>query len=841
LRSSTRIFFFLAIATYFTRWPAVFLSAGKLGLLQWGSHHTVRSAGGSRAQASRLYYGQRGAFPMKRLKFPAGMMLCLLATTSGLRAAPPTLTNLTPRGAERGKTMEIVVSGTNLTPQTRLLVPFKATQAVVPDAKPNPAQVRFQLTVDASVPFGIYPVRVATDEGVSALQFFSVEAFPNVNEVKGNNTFEKAQKVPFPAVINGQCAGGEVGFFRFPARKDQQVVIETLSARLGSGVLPHLRVTDARQRFIAADDSQALQGDARVVFKAPEEGEYVVEMSDSRYRAAPPPHYRLAIGEYDVIEEVFPLGGRRGETVTFRLRGGTLGQEQRVQRLVDDAATPGSMLLTLEGIGRPGMLPPRIAVGELPEKVWFKPEGKDPKAFDLLSPVTINGRLERKGDSDRFQFPVEPGQRYRIAVQAESLGSYLDGVLRISDQTGKQLALVDDVDVPPTAPGQPPTKAADPSLDFTVPAGTSLLVLELWDQRKRGGTNFGYRLAVEPAVADYEIRQPVSEINVPRGGAALLAVPIVRRGYVGPLELTIPNLPPFLAVQGGHVPANAPQGLLTLTAAADAPPLTEPLALRIEGKGSDGGKELRRRAVQHLVVSREANPATCTMMLSSFAVGLGAREPFALQGPVTLEAVKGYPTMVPVMIQRSDPKLPTIEVTADLSTAGPQGQPAANPLGVKPVGAGAEAANVNLTLTPTLNAPEGTLDFVIQGKTKVNNADRIVASAAVALTLRGPFAVEAPPGPLLLTTGQPATLTVRLNRQAVFKEAVTWKLEGLPAGVTLAMPPRAVPADAREFQIELKVAPKVAAAMANLTLTCSTTIGGMAYNHPAVTIASQLK
>jgi hypothetical protein len=768
-------------------------------------------------------------------------LLCFVIAASDIRAAPPTLTNLTPRGAERGKTVEIVVSGTNLTPQTRLLLPFKATQAILPDAKPNPAQVRVQLTVDASVPLGIYPVRVLTEEGVSSLQFFSIDAFPNINEVKGNSSFDKAQKVPFPVVVNGQCLGGEVGFFRFPARKDQQVVIETLSARLSSGVLPHIRVTDARQRFIAADDSQALQGDARVIFKAPEEGEYVVEMSDSRYRGAPPPHYRLVIGEYDAIEEIFPLGGRRGQPVTFHLRGGTLGQEQRVQRLVEDAATPGSMLLTLDGIGRPGMLPPRVAVGELPEKLWLKPEGKDPKAFDLLPPVTINSRLERKGDTDRFQFPVEPGQRYRIAVQAESLGSYLDGVLRITDQTGKQLALVDDVDVPPTAPGQPPTKAADPSLDFTVPAGTSLLVLELSDQRKRGGVNFGYRLTVEPAVPDFEIRQPVSEINVPRGGAALLVVPIVRRGHVGPLELTIPNLPPFLGVQGGHVPANAAQGLLTLTSAADAPPLTEPPALRIEGKASDRGKELRRRAVQQLVVSREANPAACTLTLSSFAVGLSGAEPFAVKGPATLEAVKGYPTMVPVTIQRTDPKVPAIEVTASLGTAAPEGQPPANPLGVKPVNAAADAPTVNLTLTPALNAPEGTLDFVIQGKTKINNADRIVSSAAVALTVHAPFAAEVPAGPLLFSAGQPATFTVRLNRQAVFKEAVTWKLDGVPAGVTLAMPPKPVPADAREFQIELKVAPKVAASMANLALTCSSTIGGMPYNHPPVSIASQLK
>jgi hypothetical protein len=100
-------------------------------------------------------------------------------------------------------------------------------------------------------------------------------------------------------------------------------VLETESARLGSGILPQLRLTDAQRRFLAADDTQALRGDCRLSFVVPADGDYVVEISDSRYRGVAPPHYRLKIAEYDVVEEVYPLGGRRGETVAFTLRGGT--------------------------------------------------------------------------------------------------------------------------------------------------------------------------------------------------------------------------------------------------------------------------------------------------------------------------------------------------------------------------------------------------------------------------------------------------------------------------------------------------------------------------------------
>lgn len=779
---------------------------------------------------------------MSRLHRAALFSFLVLELCAPLQAAPPTVTTLTPRGAQRGQIVEIVVAGTNLTAQTRLLLPFKAEQKLLPDAKPNPAQVRLQLTVESSTPLGVYPIRLATEDGISALTFFSVEAFPNVNEAAGNNSFDKAQKVPFPVVVNGQCAGGNVGFYRFPAGKGQRVVIEALSARLGSALLPQVRVTDAKQRFLAADDSQALAGDVRVIFQAPEAGEYVVEIADSRYRGGTPTHYRLLIADYDVVEEVFPLGGRRGENVAFTLRGGTLAQESKLQRPLEDALGFYSMLLPLDGLGKPGMPSPRLAVGEFPEIVVARTGQPNPKPVELKPPVTANGRLDRKGHVDRFQLAVEAGQRYRFAVQAESLGSYLDGVLRVNDPAGKQLALVDDVDVPPTVPGQPAIKVADPSLEYTVPMGVTGLVLELRDQRQRGGINFGYRLTVEPALPDFDLRQPTSEVNVPRGGSALLAVPVIRRGYTGPVQLSIANLPPFLSLQGGRVPAGGNLGVLTLSALADAPPLTEPLALRIEGKAEDGGRKLQRFAEQKLTVARDGNPAVSQLTLASFVAGLSSAEPFTVKGPSAVEAVKGYPTIVPVTIQRgANPPVPAVEVTGHLGIVGQPGQPPPGGVAFQPVNAAVDAANVNLTLTPTATSPEGILDFAIQGKARINNLDKIVVGQAVMLTVYRPFTVELDSEKLSLPAGQAVLLKGKLLRRPVFKEAVQLKLDGLPAGVTLAAPLKAIPADGNDFQIELKVAANVKQVTANLTLTCSANIGGMVYVHPPVTVPVEVK
>ena len=759
--------------------------------------------------------------------------LTILTLAPWLWSAPPSVTAITPRGAPPGQAIEVVVDGKDLTPKTRLSFPFKATAELIADAKPNPAQVRFQVTVDPSVPAGIYPLLVVSEDGVSALQWFVVDPLPQVKEAENNQPHSAAQKVPFGVTITGQCSGGDVDFFRFPMKQGQRVVLETESARLGSGVLPQLRLTDGNGRFLAAADDQKLRGDSRLIYTAPADGDYVVEFADSRYKGTAPAHYRLKIADCDVIDEVFPLGGRRGDTVEFTLFPNP-GPPIKLSRKLEDGVLPGSMLLTLDKGSKPGGLSTEVLVGWLPEMVLASPT-KD--AVEVQPPIVVNGRLEQKGQAQQVRFAVQPGQKYRLAIEAESRGSYLDAVLRVADQAGKQQTLVDDLTVN-LIPGQPPSVFADPATEVTVPAGVTHLVAEVRDQRNRGGINFGYRLTIEPAPNDFEVRQPLTELNVPVTGSAELVVPIVRRGYAGPIQLSIANLPPGLAVHGGQVPVDGTAGTLTITSQAD---LSDPVRLRIEGIATIDGKEVRRAAQQALIISKEGSPGAALRTMTHFVVGTTSAEPFAVQGPPAVEAVKGYPVNVTVTVTRN----PQAKV-GDVSVSGAvppylslDGKTPANALfTVQPGNATAESAM--FILTPKTNAPDGTMALLVQGRTKINNKDAAVIGPAVTLTVKPPFIVV-PPAALELPVGQMVTLQGKLERQPVFQEAVQWKVEGLPKGVTLVKPPPPIAAASSEFAVELKIDPKLTPAKANLTLSFSTTIGGAAYNHPPVTVPIEIK
>ncbi len=755
-------------------------------------------------------------------------------------AAPPTITRIAPQGAQPGQVVDLVITGTGLSPQTRLLLPFAAAQELIPDPKPAPTQVRLRLTVKGDVPPGAYPIHVINEEGLSALRLFSVDAFPSVAEVEDNSTFAKAQKVTPPVIVDGQCAGGDVDFFRFPARKGQRLVLETVSARLGSAVLPQLRLTDAEQRFLAGDDSQSLHGDARLLFTAPADSDYVVELSDTRYRGGAPAHYRLILADYDTSDEVFPLGGRQGQPVKLTLRGGTHAHPlQWVGEL-----PPRSDFIPLPQ-PRPGMALPRLARGEHPEIV-VPDASTQPIKLDSL-PVTVNARIDRPGRKDRFVLPVKSGERYRFAIDAERLGSKLDGVLRLTDSMGRQLALADDV-LLPAVPGQQPVPSADPVLDFAIPAGINSVQIEVSDRTGRGGIGFGYRLTVEPATADFWVELPATEVNVPKGGSAALIVPIQRRGYDGPVALTIADLPPGLTIQGGHIPPGSTRGVLTVSAVENPASLPAPVFLAVEGKALlPDGKELRRQATSRLLVCRDAGASSASLLLNRVALALTNPEPLAVLAaappPAPLQVVLGYPLNVPVRISRAKTQSALAVTVSGLDPRSPApNQPAPLPttINFKPA-APAAGETAMLTLTPGLAVPEGIQDVIIQGKARVGPADRTVTGPALTLQVVRPFAVEMPPKPVELIAGQTVTVPLKLLRQAVCKEPIQVRLTGLPAGVTLAAPLQPLTADRGEVTIPLKVDAKANPGKATMTLNLTATIGGAAYNHPALSLEGEVR
>src|SRR4051794_18621578 len=170
---------------------------------------------------------------------------------------------------------------------------------------------------------GIYPIRIRAANGLSNILLFSVGAFPEITEEESrpgslpnqNDSIEKAQTIPSsPVTLNGTLKGPERDVYRLQVKAGEKRVFEVDARRCGSAVDPVIQVMDGTGKVIArSDDDPLLSLDPRLQVTFPKEGFYYVEVHDARFSTQMQNFYRLKTGSYEVVEDIFPLGGKRGE------------------------------------------------------------------------------------------------------------------------------------------------------------------------------------------------------------------------------------------------------------------------------------------------------------------------------------------------------------------------------------------------------------------------------------------------------------------------------------------------------------------------------------------------
>lgn len=194
-------------------------------------------------------------------------------------------------------------------------------------------------------------------------------------------------------------------------------------------------------------------------------------------------------------------------------------------------ARPGPRLVRI--YNAEGASDPRIfVVGEGREIAEVEPNNshKTPQAIDAL-PVTINGQLAKNGDVDSFALDVPAGQWLDARLDSYLLMSKIDGVLRLVDTNGFQLAWNHDfVTLDPRLVWQ--SKAGGRVVlqvfGFAYPAGSEVVL--------SGGAGGFYRLhlgagATKPAM----IAEPSDEMepNDTREQARELKPPETAVGEIG--------------------------------------------------------------------------------------------------------------------------------------------------------------------------------------------------------------------------------------------------------------------------------------------------------------------
>lgn len=686
--------------------------------------------------------------------------LAVLATQIGFAGAPA-ITELRPRGTEMGRPFTLTLVGRNLVEGARVTSSLPATfTPVVPSPTPGSMQapgrsISYLVEPKADAGAGVYAVRVETPDGISNILMFTLGAFHEVTEEESqpnsppnrNDSIETAEPIAaVPVVVNGTLRGPERDLFRVSGKAGERRVFEVEARRCGSAIDPVLRILDGAGKQLARSDDTAGTGlDARLDFTFPKEGSYYVEVTDARFSNQVQNFYRLKMGAYRYAEGIFPLGGRRGEQVPVTFFGGRLAAG--VQSTADLRKVGAGEGFTRISLPDSPTLPFVFAVSDLPELM-------EPVQGPVPIPSVVNGRLDKEGEVDRYRLQVEPGEKLLFELQARELGtSRLEGIITAYDSSGKKLDSAGDQPLPEdvfAVQGSSRT-SSDPFLNLTVPPGTHEITVTVEDLALRGGPVYGYRLAVRKQAEDFKLSIGTPFVNVPEGGTAVITVGADRRGFDGPIQLTIADLPKGIRVEGGIIPREYVdagntrtfnrRGLLMLTAERGvAMPLRE-LQVWGEGKLPDG-TTIRRQAYgpgmvvdvagateQGVVDRQRALTAPWLDLTLPAAVGDAPTATLAVQQTKIIQMEEGARYEYAYKWTIRGKSMPLAQVGVDVI-----GAKDIRVIDMKP---GEHDLSGTFAVTTTKATDPAVYNLYINGRVKTDDGDESIVSRPIAFEVRG--------------------------------------------------------------------------------------------------------
>jgi hypothetical protein len=698
------------------------------------------------------------------------LWLVLLFLSNGasarLDAGEPGIRNLNVRGLQIGGTTTLVVDGDDLGTAPRLLLPFPAKPQLKPGSTDK--QATFDITLDGDVQPGYSHLRLVTDHGVSLPVVIGVDRLPQRPLT--------ASVDQLPVALHGVLNGSTVVETRFPGKAGQKVLIEVEAQRLGSKLRPIVHLYSPKHLQLSWSwPAPALFGDTRLEATLPEDGLYAIAVHDAEYAAAAPSFFRLRIGQWSFVDQVFPpVIGRGAQAVEF------LGPPSPVR--VNVAAAQGSDVVPLPW-PREGMWSgprPFVVVGLQSEIVAPPSAGQ---VQDLpAGPIGVSGRLVKPFGEDRYRVPVQAGNKVRLEVFAERYGSPLDTALVIRNENGGQLARVED------SPG-----TLDPVLEYTVPDQTTSIVVGVVDAQGRGGPRGIYHLTIDPqrpsaGKSDFLLFTPSQRLALPVGGRSVVPVMIERRGYQGSIALSADGLPAGVNLENTTIPARADGTLVILHREG---PSADPAITHWRGRGENGQERavfLRGHPLERLQpwLATEVAVVPTTTKAADFQIDWRGL-------PVDAGLVPAGKLVLPVTLTR-----PATNAVVRLGLVTSQLPPLVNNQpdpnrALRPekvVELGDKVAEGDLTVLVPPQLTSSVYDVTVQADLLTADKKTVLATAYAPvrrLAVRMPLVVQLEGPGRLETASDPRTGTTfkikgRVERREGLTGDVAISLTGLPAG-----------------------------------------------------------
>ncbi|MFP6667238.1 MAG: PPC domain-containing protein [Pirellulales bacterium] len=550
------------------------------------------------------------------------VLFCLSATAY---ADEPTVSYIFPAGGQQGTSVTFRVGGhylhesasfemlgqgvttPNVIRPAAETIWFEGPLIPLPDSQQKenyPKDYVGEINIAENATVGSRRWRVWTSQAATPSRPFVVGDLPEVieQEIDGRPIPVVVQP---PVTVNGRIFPREdIDVWSFEAKQGENYTCEVVAARLGSPLDSRLEIHSPDNKLVAVN-TDTFGTDSFVSFVAPQNGTYHARIYDINFGGLQHYIYRLTIRSGPYIEHVFPLGGRRGESATFKLYGRGIGDKPSTIKL---PATGNVFRHHIYEEGNAVTSFP-LQLGDFPEFV------ESAETSSVTPPAILNGVINEPGEVDSWQISGRQDAQFVFDLQAARLGSHLDSVLTIFDAKGKQLAQSDDI-----SSGQ-----TDSQMTFKFSSDESYTVQVADRLDRRGGPRFAYRLVVRPpSEPGFRLLLPSDAFTVLRGGENKLKVTADREGgFAEAIKLEVENLPAGVTVADTEIAKGKNDAQLVFKAAENAAIKTA--RLKILGTATVGG-----RAVRQLASTPTALPLDTPLDHIFLAVGIPT--PFKVKG-----------------------------------------------------------------------------------------------------------------------------------------------------------------------------------------------------------------
>ena len=440
--------------------------------------------------------------------------------------------------------------------------------------KPTTNSGTYSVTIGADVPPGPHLVRFFNGDGAAEPRTFVVGLRDEVLEVEPNDDFRRAQQLDKTSVvINGKLEkAGDVDSFSLTVEKGKWLVAAVDAYALGSSVDPVVQILDERGVRVAFNhDTHNL--DALTAWQAERTGTYIVQVlgfahppaADVAAKGSAAYVYRLTVTTGPFARFTFPAGVKRGTKSSVSLLGWNLDKASATQTVDATHAQAAEQLIFL-----PAALtgdPLWLDLGDANELTEVEPNDTPATAQQVTLPATLNGRIGKPGDVDRFAFTAKKNERFNFQVRAAAVHSPLAARLRVEDTNGVSLSQQDGSD------------NVDPKLGWNAPADGTFVVA-ISDMYGNGGWDHVYRIEHVAPPPHFTATIPTHAFFVENGKTNEIKVTVTRNeGFKEKLVLSVKGLPDGVTARPAAVSDKSGEVKLELLASEDAKAASVPIEI----------------------------------------------------------------------------------------------------------------------------------------------------------------------------------------------------------------------------------------------------------------------